>query len=98
MRRKIRPPFRNRLDLADRTQVRVVSRRLRLSEAQLTQLVDRIGSSIAALSKEVALRRAVPPEIPPAVPSPAVAAKALAASELGESATTNAAAAALPNS
>jgi hypothetical protein len=86
MRRKTRTAIRNRLDLADRTQVRVVSRRLRLSEAELAQLVDRVGNSITALSKEVALRRAVPPD----VPSLAVATKALAGSELNETAAPNA--------
>jgi hypothetical protein len=95
MRRKIQPRFRNRLDLADRTQVRVVSRRLRLSEAELMDLANRVGNSIAALSKEVALRRAVPLEAPQTIPSPAGAAKALAASELNETATPNAATSAM---
>ena len=84
MRRKIRTAIRNRLDLADPTQVRVVSRRLRLSETELTKLVDRVGNSIAALGKEAALRRAISTGMPPAVPTPAVAAKALAASEVNE--------------
>jgi len=60
MRRKTYPPFRNRLDLNDRTQMRVVSRRLKLSEAELAKLVDRVGNSIAALAKEAALRQAAP--------------------------------------
>jgi Protein of unknown function (DUF3606) len=50
--------FRNRVDMADRVQVRVIKRRLGLSEPQLNQLVDRVGNSIAAISKEVALRKA----------------------------------------
>jgi Protein of unknown function (DUF3606) len=60
MRRQKRPLFRNKLDLADRTQVRVVSRRLRLSKSQLLEIVGRVGNSIAAISKEVALQRAAP--------------------------------------
>jgi DNA-binding transcriptional regulator YdaS (Cro superfamily) len=44
--------------MADRGQVRVMTRRLGLSEPQLNQLVDRVGNSIAAISKEVALRKA----------------------------------------
>lgn len=55
--RKIRP-IRNRLDLADATQVRLIRKRLRLSEAELTEIVDKIGNSIAAIGKEVALQRA----------------------------------------
>jgi hypothetical protein len=90
MRRKIPTAMRNRLDLSDRYQVRIVSRRLRLSQAELAQMIDRVGKSIAALSKEAALRRAVPPEISPAALSAAVAAKALAASELNETAKPNA--------
>ena len=50
---------RNRVDMADRVQVRVIRRRLRLSEPELNKLVDRVGNSIAAISKEVALRKAV---------------------------------------
>jgi len=61
--------FRNRVDMADRVQVRVIKRRLGLSEPQLNQLVDRVGNSIAAISKEVALRKAAhfdpPRDLPP---------------------------------
>jgi len=64
MRRQKRPQFRNKLDLTDRIQVRVVTRRLRLSETELTQIVGRIGNSIAAISKEVALQRAAQPAEP----------------------------------
>jgi len=51
--------FRNRVDMADKVQVRVIKRRLRLSEPELNKIVDRVGNSIAAISKEVALRKAV---------------------------------------
>jgi hypothetical protein len=51
--------FRNRVDMADKVQVRVIKRRLRLSEPELNKLVDRVGNSIAAISKEVALKKAV---------------------------------------
>jgi Protein of unknown function (DUF3606) len=61
---------RNRVDMADRVQVRVIKRRLHLSESELNKLVDRVGNSIAVLSKEVALRKAVqlspPRDLPPA--------------------------------
>ena len=69
--------FRNRVDMADRVQVRVIKRRLGLSEPQLNQLVDRVGNSIAAISKEVALRKAAqfspPRDLPPAATIAAIA-------------------------
>ena len=58
MRQRKTRPIRNRLDLADITQVRLIRKRLRLSEAELTEIVDKIGNSIAAIGKEVALQRA----------------------------------------
>ena len=73
MRRAKPQPIRNKLDLSDRTQVRLVRKRLRLSDAQLTEIADRIGNSISAISKEVATQRAhslpepAPADIPPAV-------------------------------
>jgi hypothetical protein len=71
--RRIKPqPIRNRLDLADVRQVRSMKKRLRLSEGELNEMVGRIGNSIAAISKEVALKKA--PRLPaaPAVPNAAV--------------------------
>ena len=57
----MRPPkprnFRNRLDLADRVQVRVLRKRLRISETELSQIALRNGNSIAAISTEVNLQR-----------------------------------------
>lgn len=57
----MRPPkpryFRNRLDLADRVQVRVLRKRLRVSETELTQVASKVGNSISAISKEVNLQR-----------------------------------------
>jgi DNA polymerase III delta subunit len=49
--------FRNALDLRDRVQVRVLRRRLKVSEEELGMLVRRTGNSIAALNKEIALNR-----------------------------------------
>lgn len=63
-------PIRNKLDLTDPVQMRLVKKRLSVSDAELTAIVGRIGNSIAAISKEVAQQRAnVPPkpaEVPPA--------------------------------
>jgi hypothetical protein len=69
---KKRPHNRNRLDLTDRVQVRVVKRRLRISEPELEKLVGRMGNSIAAISKEVASRQSAIPVPPTKVPPAAV--------------------------
>jgi hypothetical protein len=76
MRRKKAPPLRNKLDLSDVRQVRSVKKRLRLSEAELTQIVGKIGNSIVAISKEVALQRARQLPEPQQVPIAAVAVSA----------------------
>ncbi|HEV3237760.1 MAG TPA: hypothetical protein VGZ25_12275 [Gemmataceae bacterium] len=60
MRRQKRQPIRNKLDLTDRRQVRLMTKRLRLSESELARIVDRIGNSIPTIIKEVALQRARP--------------------------------------
>jgi hypothetical protein len=69
MLRQNRRYFRNRLDLNDRVQVRVVRRRLRISEADLNAVVEKVGNSIAGISKEIDLRRAKTIETPLEVPS-----------------------------
>lgn len=70
MRRSKPRPIRNKLDLTDRSQVRLIKKRLKLSDMELTTIVERIGNSISAISKEVALQRATmlpePAEVPPA--------------------------------
>jgi len=70
MRRSTPKPIRNKLDLTDRVQMRLVRKRLGLSEPELTAIVGRIGNSISAISKEAAQQRAValakPAEVPPA--------------------------------
>lgn len=54
---KVRP-IRNTVNLADAKQVRAIKRRFRVSEEELARIVSKIGNSIAAVGKEVALRRA----------------------------------------
>jgi hypothetical protein len=70
MRRPKVQPIRNKVDLADRVQVRIVRRRFGLTEAELTTLVGRIGNSITAIAKEIQGQRAAklptPAEVPPA--------------------------------
>jgi hypothetical protein len=83
MRRPKPQPIRNKLDLADRTQVRLVRKRLGLSDAELTSIVERIGNSIAAISKEAALQRAATLPKPDEVPPGAV----IASAAVGEQAT-----------
>jgi hypothetical protein len=78
MRRSTPKPVRNKLDLTDRVQMRLVRKRLGLSDAELTSIVRRIGNSLSAISKEAALHRAS--ELPKAadVPPAAVIASAAA--------------------
>ena len=57
--RKQRPrPMRNKLNLTDPRQGRLVKKRLGLSDTELTELVGKIGNSLSAIGKEVALHRA----------------------------------------
>lgn len=81
MRRSIPKPIRNKLDLADRAQTRLVRKRLGLSDAELTAIVGRIGNSISAISKEAAKQRATVLPKPVDVPPAAVIASATAADQ-----------------
>ncbi|WP_315738834.1 MULTISPECIES: DUF3606 domain-containing protein [unclassified Bradyrhizobium] len=58
MRRPKIQPSRNKLDMTDQAQVRVVTKRLKMSPGELSEMVERIGNSIAAITKEVAQQRA----------------------------------------
>ena len=49
--------FRNSLDLRDKVQVKVLRKRLKLSEAQFTDTVRKSGPSIAAITKEATTSR-----------------------------------------
>lgn len=44
--------FRNSLDLRDKVQVKVLRKRLRLSDEQFARVVRKSGNSIAAITKE----------------------------------------------
>jgi len=81
MRRPRIQPIRNKLDLNDRTQVRVVTKRLGVSAAELTDLVGRVGNSIAVLAKEVHLQKGRKPQVPPAAVIASVAATEAVATE-----------------
>lgn len=48
---------RNKLDLTDRVQVRILRKRLKVSSPQLASLVRTAGDSITAIGKEARARR-----------------------------------------
>jgi uncharacterized protein DUF3606 len=77
-------PIRNKLDLNDRVQVRVVTKRLGVSAAELNELVGRVGNSIATIAKEVHLQRARKPSAPVQVPPAAVIASAASETAVAE--------------
>jgi hypothetical protein len=58
MRRSKPQPVRNKIDLADPAQVRAWTRHLDISRADLHRLVEKVGNSITALAKEIAVERA----------------------------------------
>jgi DNA-binding XRE family transcriptional regulator len=49
--------FRNSLDLRDKVQVKVLRKRLKLSEAQFADAIRKSGNSIAAITKEATTPR-----------------------------------------
>jgi DNA-binding XRE family transcriptional regulator len=54
-----RPPrvIRTTLDLANAKQVKSVRKRLKISDADLVRIVEKIGNSLSAIEKEVQLER-----------------------------------------
>lgn len=59
---------RNCLDVRDHVQVKVVKKRLKLTDAQLTDIIRKAGNSISAISKEAGARQclSLPRQTPPA--------------------------------
>ena len=49
--------IRTTLDLANAKQVKSVRKRLKITEADLVRIVDKIGNSLTAIEKEVQLER-----------------------------------------
>jgi hypothetical protein len=49
--------YRNSLDPRDKVQVKVLRRRLKLSDGQLTTVIRKSGPSISAITKEAATLR-----------------------------------------
>ena len=57
--RHIKPPsIRNKIDFSDAKQLRVMKKRLGVSDDDLRRIVEKVGNSIATVSKEVELERA----------------------------------------
>jgi hypothetical protein len=50
-------PVRNKIDLSDPNQVRAWKRRLGLSTNDLQRLIQKVGNSISAVTKEIELER-----------------------------------------
>ena len=72
MRRSKLQAFRNEIDLSDRAQVRILKKRLGVSDAEFSDIVGRAGNSIAAISKEVTTQKACPSPKVAELPSAAV--------------------------
>jgi Protein of unknown function (DUF3606) len=65
--RHIKPPsIRNKIDLSDANQLRVMKKRLGVSDDDLRRIVEKVGNSIATVSKEVELERADAADFEPA--------------------------------
>ena len=58
MQRVKHPPIRNKIDLKDPAQLRAWTRRLGIPADGLKAIVDKVGNSVAAVTKEVELQRA----------------------------------------
>ena len=56
MQRIKHPPIRNKINTADPAQLRAWTRRLRVTADDLKAIVERVGNSVAAVSKEVELQ------------------------------------------
>jgi hypothetical protein len=61
---------RNCLDVRDRVQVKVVRKRLKLTDAQLADIMRKTGNSISAISKEAGARQCL--SLPKQTPTAAV--------------------------
>lgn len=57
MQRIKHPPIRNKINMAEPIQVRAWTRRLRIPADELNAIVEKVGSSVAAVIKEVELQR-----------------------------------------
>jgi hypothetical protein len=76
MRRLKHLTTRNKIDVADASQIRILKRRLGISSDDLHRVVAKVGNSIAAVTKEIECQKPLPLTAPapaqnePALPSP----------------------------
>ena len=77
---------RNSLDVRDRVQVRVVRKRLKITDAQLADIIRKTGNSISAISKQAGAKQclSLPKQTPPAAVIAATEQEAAAASMQSE--------------
>jgi hypothetical protein len=57
MQHAIRPPVRNRINLANPKEVRAWTRRLNVTPDALKAVIDKVGESVATVTKEIELQR-----------------------------------------
>jgi hypothetical protein len=67
MQRAKHPPIRNKIEMDDPAQVRAWTRRLRLPANELKEVIEKVGNSVAAVTKEVELQRTPPPDATPSI-------------------------------
>jgi hypothetical protein len=70
MQRIKHPPLRNKINLAEPTEVRAWTRRLGVSADALKAVVDKVGNSVADVTKEIDLKRASHGPPPAAIQTP----------------------------
>ena len=58
------PAIRNKVDLLDAGQVRILKKRLGISEEDLIRIVEKVGDSIATISKEVEFEKTTKTKAP----------------------------------
>lgn len=51
--------FRNSLDLRDKVQVKILRKRLKLSDEQFTSVVRKSGTAISAITKEASTLKSI---------------------------------------
>ena len=54
------PTTRNKIDVADASQIRILKRRLGVSSDDLHRIVAKVGNSIAAVTKEIECQKPLP--------------------------------------
>jgi hypothetical protein len=64
MRRLKHPTTRNKIDVTDASQIRILKRRLGISSHDLHRVVAKVGNSIAAVTKEIECQKPRPLTVP----------------------------------